>query len=146
MMSTLQICSLGRDRRNTLHRLSRNPAQLALGAWKHNRRPHQFALQEAPSKHKTKGSHWITDTKRSSSEIIENHLSPFSPFVKTKMGQKTHWKRMSIGCEGLLLQTLSGIKNCKSWGYRANIPEWRDSSSLPPGIRDSWKHYPWVLP
>lgn len=138
-MSTLQICSLERDRRNTLHTLSRSPAQLVLGAWKHNRRPHRFALQEAPSKHKTKDSHLITDTKL---VLVGDHWKSsfsFFPFCKTKVWQKRHWKRVSIGCERLFPETFSRIKNCKPWGYMANIPEWRDSVSLPPGIRNGWK-------
>jgi hypothetical protein len=52
--------------------------QLALGTWEHNRRPHRFALQEAPSKHKTKRSCLITDTKLF---LIHDHRKPSFSFT-----------------------------------------------------------------
>lgn len=61
-----------------------------------NRRPHRFALQEAPGKHKTRLSHVIRDPKFS---LIQDHWKACFLLFPFKW-QKPYWKRMLLGYVG----------------------------------------------
>lgn len=134
-----------------------NPADLQLGE---GQKEHITQTQQEPSP----ASSWRLETQQKATSVCfaggsqqtQNQRQPlnyrykavlvgdhwkssfsFFSFCKNKDGSKdtlkmnVHWLRRTFASDLL--------KNKELQVLRANIPEWRDSSSLPPRIRDSWK-------